>query len=153
MRQKRILKNKFTAIAVSVVALQVFAGSVHLLFTGDVRANVYFLNSQIVLVFLSFCIWVLLRGRTARMLSLSLVVYNVIGLIMEAAAMVGFKSIVLTLNSFFYSQMLFIILAGVLCLTGSIAINGIRRRRSAKSSNVYKLLPSGGSLKKRNIKN
>lgn len=74
------------------------------------------------------------------MLSLTLVVFNLASTGMEVAAMCGHKHIVTKLNSYYYSEVIFVILSFILSLAGTLINNGVRRLNNNKLSNFFVLL-------------
>lgn len=130
--------SKILTFIILTLLFQIIAGSMHLSFNGDAIKNVYFLNNQLLHIGLipSFFLFLLTKGKVSKMLGLTLVIYNLGSTLMEIAAMCGHKDIVLKANSYYYSEIIFIILAFILSSIGIFMQNGVHYYRSAKFNNI-----------------
>jgi hypothetical protein len=137
---------------VAALLFQIIAGSFHLFFKGEVFNNVYYLDSQLFHIGLlpSVFLWVLVKGKAAKMLGLTLVVYNFFCFIMEVLAVFGYSELVTEVNSYYFSELIFIILALLLTIIGLHLTHGISWSRTCKPFGFLAILRPDTSKRAKN---
>jgi hypothetical protein len=109
-------------------------GFVHLFFDDPIASNIYYLNSQLLHIglFPSVVLRMFAKGKAGKMITTTLVIYNGINFFMEILAIYGYEDLVLKINSYYYSELLFVTLALLLCITGTILKNGVYNSYNSK---------------------
>jgi hypothetical protein len=135
-----------------ILAIQILAGVLHLPFAGELRKVIFWLDLSLFHVGLipSIIIYLLVHGKASRMIALTLIVYNGLNVIMECFAAIGYKELVTTLNSYYYSELILIILAFALCLFGQYLTHGICNSRFKQFFNFLDVLRGCFKKRKRN---
>lgn len=132
-------------IVLFILVLQILSESFHLFFESEVvQNNIFFLNLRALHIGLlpSIAIWYFVKGRIANMLAFCLFFYQVASLIMEIVAILGHEELITQLNSYYYSELIFVLLSMYLAYLGKTLWDGVHICNNNKHRRFY-ILPFG----------
>lgn len=152
IQMKNLIFNKEFVLIALLLIVQILSEVMHLPFSGELRRNIFWIDFRLLHLglFPSIFIYNLLKTRCGKYLGLTLIIYCFIALIIEISGIIGYKDIVIELNSYWYSEFIFILISLTLSLSYELLKNGIYSRLRNKFYDILLLLQGGVESGKKN---